>query len=445
MLAASFSSNSTELPKKERRPRNDLAEWDEQLYLAVNADVSAAVAHGIFKSGREHYELAGRVERREGASVPSTWDEQGYLQANPEVVSAVSRGTFLNGYHHYLAAGRVQGRIGGLQPADWDEAGYLAAHPDARIRVALGLYRTGFIHYAALGRKLGYVGGLPASASALDQLKQDFPAFDAIGFGLSEVAQLSFTPTALRAAISTVFRQSEPAAFNEAGMRVWNGHDQAVTKAGGNGSVIRDRLSSGLPWLPPPSFQHCFSNEETGLSAFDPYRFMLRRAYAAGTDVRLFTTPLNAAVLRFFQVSGLYDRYERWLTQLVRINEEEAAQANRSSFPLWNFGDVNAITSEPIPPANDPAPMVYFWDHAHYRKAAGDLILDRVFGHRERSRILPTDFGVRLTTANAKMHLASSRSKLEEWATKSADLATEIAAMPVNAKFRGRQMEATCS
>ena len=143
VLAASFSSNSTELPKRERRPRNDLAEWDEQLYLAVNADVSAAVAHGIFKSGREHYELAGRVERREGASVPSTWDEQGYLQANPEVVSAVSRGTFLNGYHHYLAAGRVQGRIGGLQPADWDEAGYLAAHPDARIRVALGLYRTG--------------------------------------------------------------------------------------------------------------------------------------------------------------------------------------------------------------------------------------------------------------------------------------------------------------
>ena len=91
--------------------------------------MSAAVAHGIFKSGREHYELAGRVERREGASVPSTWDEQGYLQANPEVVSAVSRGTFLNGYHHYLAAGRVQGRIGGLQPADWDEAGYLAATP----------------------------------------------------------------------------------------------------------------------------------------------------------------------------------------------------------------------------------------------------------------------------------------------------------------------------
>src|SRR5262245_60171653 len=32
--------------------------WNEALYLAVNADVAAAVARKEFKSGREHYELA---------------------------------------------------------------------------------------------------------------------------------------------------------------------------------------------------------------------------------------------------------------------------------------------------------------------------------------------------------------------------------------------------
>src|SRR5262245_53147709 len=40
--------------------------WNEALYLAVNADVAAAVARKEFKSGREHYELAGRAERRQG-------------------------------------------------------------------------------------------------------------------------------------------------------------------------------------------------------------------------------------------------------------------------------------------------------------------------------------------------------------------------------------------
>src|SRR3954470_9589235 len=62
--------------------------WNETLYLAVNADVAAAVARKEFKSGREHYEAAGQAERRQGGFVPSDWNEAQYLKAQPDVAAA---------------------------------------------------------------------------------------------------------------------------------------------------------------------------------------------------------------------------------------------------------------------------------------------------------------------------------------------------------------------
>jgi hypothetical protein len=90
--------------------------WNEALYLAINADVAAAVARKEFKTGREHYDIAGRAERRQGGFVPSDWDEGQYLRVNQDVAGAISAGTFLSGYHHYLAAGRAEGRRGGFPP-----------------------------------------------------------------------------------------------------------------------------------------------------------------------------------------------------------------------------------------------------------------------------------------------------------------------------------------
>jgi hypothetical protein len=90
--------------------------WNEALYLAINGDVATAVARKHFKSGREHYELAGRAERRQGGFVPNDWDEGQYLRANPDVAAGVSSGSFVSGYHHYLVAGRNEGRRGGFPP-----------------------------------------------------------------------------------------------------------------------------------------------------------------------------------------------------------------------------------------------------------------------------------------------------------------------------------------
>jgi hypothetical protein len=416
--------------------------WNEELYLAINRDVAAAIARNEFKSGREHYELAGRAERRAGAAVPDEWDERGYLEAHPDVAAAVTRGSFINGYHHYLAAGRAEGRIGGFQPKDWDEAGYLAANPAVRNRVALGIHRTGFAHYAAEGRRLGFTGGLPANA--LERIARRFPGLDNMLFNLSQIVQLSFSATAMSDAISTIRRQSEPADFDELGMRVWQGQDEVTRKQGGTGTIIRDKLTigGGWIWLTPPTLQYCFTNAETGMTTFDPVRFMLRRAHAEGTDLRLFTTPVHAGFLQLFQALGLYERYEFWLKEIVRINAEEAARANHQPFPLWHFGDVNQVTSESIP--TDMTPMTYFWDHSHYRQAAGDLILDRVFAYRSPTRAIPDDFGVNLTAANIEAQLKTTRTRLSGWASSNAELTTKISDGVKDPNVESRQSAATC-
>jgi hypothetical protein len=421
------------------------APWDERLYLAANPDVAAAISRGDFKSGGEHYELAGRAEKREGASVPDGWDERGYLQVHPDVAAAIARGTFVSGYHHYLAAGRKERRLGGFAPADWNEERYLALNPDARVRMALGIYRSGFLHYASIGKQQGYVGGF-AAGDLVEAMRLRWPEFDRRWFKAKELLSGLFSMDALYDAVGTVLRQSEPAQFDSAGMRVWHDHDGFMRNLGGNGAPLYVRLERGAwhPWLVPPTRQYCFGRPDGGIDTFEPFRFMLRRAHAEGTDLRLFITPNPTAVRRLFIALGLGERYEFWIKSLVRINEEEAARAGRRPLPLWDFSDPNSITAEPIPKPGDLTPMRWYWEFSHYRKETGDLILDRVLEYSDPAHLVPDDFGVRLTGENVETHLARTRAALDKWSTQNPELDAQIVAGAKGPKSLTKQAEATC-
>jgi hypothetical protein len=420
-------------------------DWNEALYLAVNPDVAAAIARKEFKSGREHYELAGRAEARQGASVPSDWDEQGYLQVHPDVANAIAKGIFLNGYHHYLAAGRKEKRLGGFRPIEWDENRYLSGNPDVRARIALGHYRSGYLHYAAIGKKQGRLGGFPA-ADWMEAIRLRWPTLNQRWFQLNEFFQLAFSQTTLGEAVTTLFRQSEPVDFDRAGMRVWQDRDEYMRKLGGNGVPFYRRIlsTSWAPWLVPPKRMYCFASADESITTFDPFRLMLRWAYAKDTDLRLFVTPNAAAIRTLLVALGLGERYEFWLKELVRINEEEAARAGHRPLPLWDFSDPNTITREPIPIPGDLAPMRWYWEFSHYRKETGDLILDRVLDYHDPARAVPPDFGVRLTSENIDAHLARTRAKLAEWAAENVELEAQISAAAKSPKSQSRQAEATC-
>ena len=203
------------------------SEWNEALYLRANPDVQREVNRGTFLNGYHHYLVIGRSENREGGTVPSDWDEAAYLQINQDVEYQISQGFFLSGYHHYLVAGRAEKRLSGNRPAGWDEAQYLATNPAARTRIALGEYKTGYAHYAAVGREQGLLEGLPP-ADPVERLRLHWPELNRVVFQLGERFRMIFSTTVVRNSIATVFRQSEPASFDDRGVRIWSGQGRKL-------------------------------------------------------------------------------------------------------------------------------------------------------------------------------------------------------------------------
>lgn len=332
-----------------------------------------------------------------------------------------------------------------LPPADWNEVAYLADNPIARVRVALGTYGNGYLQYIASGRDQGLSGGWPAG-NAFETLRAQWPALSRNVFQFQERFGMVFSRLALGESLLTVRSQSSPATFDSAGMRVWQGQEEVLRKAGGAGKLFDGVLQarSWVLWLPPPRLTYCFSHPDTGASMFDPFRFMVRKAYAENTDLRLFVTPLQAAVRETFAALGLSGRYDFWLSELVRINEQEAALAGRTPFALWDFSDVNTITREELPGAADATPMRWFWEYSHYRKATGDLILDRIFGRQNAATPPPADFGVALTGQTVGAHIARSGALLAEWRAGHTGLAAKIAQSAQAPDARTRQRDTPC-
>ncbi len=131
------------------------AVFNEQAYLAANADVADVVVKGVFRSGFEHYVTQGAAELREArpkesptanntrACLAPLFDEDWYDQQYG------LEGAALRGLDHYLAAGA---RAGYCPNETFDEKFYLAFYRDVRDAVAQRRFISGFEHYVLVGR-----------------------------------------------------------------------------------------------------------------------------------------------------------------------------------------------------------------------------------------------------------------------------------------------------
>ena len=77
--------------------------FDEPGYLALHADVAAAVQAGELRSGLEHFNRYGRFGRRRiSLRAVSDWPERLYLAVHPDVIKGLERGVFATGLEHYV-------------------------------------------------------------------------------------------------------------------------------------------------------------------------------------------------------------------------------------------------------------------------------------------------------------------------------------------------------
>jgi len=82
--------------------------FDENFYLANNADISRAVKTKQISSAADHYFETGYFEGRLPRKL--LVDEKFYLEQNPDVLDAVRKGKVKNAQEHFDCAGFREGR-----------------------------------------------------------------------------------------------------------------------------------------------------------------------------------------------------------------------------------------------------------------------------------------------------------------------------------------------
>jgi hypothetical protein len=135
------------------------------------------------------------------------------------------------------------------------------------------------------------------------------------------------------------------------------------------------------------------------------FQRMLEKSRQRDISVKLFISPVHAWQLEALRIMGLYPTFEQWKRDLVAILAKEAAQhPDKPIYPLWDFTGYNSITTENIP-VNPTQQMQWYWESSHFKKAAGDLVLDKLFDYQSPGRVIPDDFGTLINRNNIEAHL----------------------------------------
>ncbi len=129
-------------------------------------------------------------------------------------------------------------------------------------------------------------------------------------------------------------------------------------------------------------------------------------------DLRIFTTPSHARNLEISAATGSWEKIEagkRRLAEMLASNA--AAHPGGRDIPFYDFADYSSITTEALPPERSRMEMRNYWDSSHFKESVGDLVLDRLYRVNASGRIVPPDFGIRVTSANIEAHLAAIRQR----------------------------------
>jgi hypothetical protein len=160
-----------------------------------------------------------------------------------------------------------------------------------------------------------------------------------------------------------------------------------------------------------PSLYGDFELNEPYLARLEETVRMLR---AESVDVKLFISPLHAVLLELLNNEGLMPSFRDWKRALVAmVARLNADKGTKQELKLWDFSGYNSVTTEVIPEAGSKQQMQWYRDPAHYRVAAGNLVLKRLLDSAEPIDDMPPDFGMIITadTIEARFALEDERAR----------------------------------
>ena len=137
--------------------------------------------------------------------------------------------------------------------------------------------------------------------------------------------------------------------------------------------------------------------------------------------------PYHAHVLELLDAAGLWNDFEAWKRELVKILAHDAEVHPESTpIPLWDFSGYNLYTTERVPAQNDlTSEMRWYRDPGHFKKELGDLLLARVLGSEDQ-KAAPSTFGVLLNAANIERGLAHTGAERDRYREEHPDVLPQM-------------------
>ena len=175
-------------------------------------------------------------------------------------------------------------------------------------------------------------------------------------------------------------------------------------------------------------------------SRLDVFAEIVATCRARNIELLVLIPPVHANQLETVRVAGVWDTFETWKRDLVRLLREDAAgHAGRAAYALWDFTGYAEPLTEPIPAEGDlQTSMQWFWEASHFKKPLGDLALARIFGQPAGDGDGEPALGVRLTDENIESHLARTRTDHERYAEAHPDEIARIERLAREAWARAR-------
>ncbi len=167
--------------------------------------------------------------------------------------------------------------------------------------------------------------------------------------------------------------------------------------------------------------------DKEGRSPFIWLRRLLDDCRARGTRVHLVINPIHARQYEVMAALGLWPAYQDWKRRVLATTVDEGAAHGSAPYPLWDFGVLNDITTESVPPLDDrTTTMRWYRESSHFRQVLGDRMLDRILAEPPAADAPADGFGLRLTAENIEAQLAAQARRFAEWQAVHADDIGEI-------------------
>lgn len=156
-------------------------------------------------------------------------------------------------------------------------------------------------------------------------------------------------------------------------------------------------------------------------SSLDFFRKIVQIAHQKKVALHFFISPSHARQWEIIAQLGLWDTWEFWKQEMLRITVQEGQLAQQVAFLIHDFSGYSEYSTESVPRKKGGAVSKWYADSSHYRHALGDVVMQEMLTGTGTK-----NFGRILTTDNINTHLDMIKAGQEQYVLTHSQDVTDI-------------------